>query len=143
MTDLAVRIGTLGRTQFPALTGMPTLVQHIASSANPAGIGIVGDNFKIRLPNPCLADRIRPAPTNYSSETTQLRFAVQRSEEVDLGAALGDAAHPALLLLAPLDLLGSQHARFLTASASLQTLVFARCGSISPRKIQHLTPIFP
>jgi len=29
----------------------PTLIQHIASSANPVGLGIAGNNFKIPLPN--------------------------------------------------------------------------------------------
>jgi hypothetical protein len=29
----------------------PTLIQHVASSANPPGIGIQGNNFKIPLPN--------------------------------------------------------------------------------------------
>src|SRR5882724_5228490 len=31
---------------------MPTLVQHITSSANPAGVGISGDNFKMPIGNP-------------------------------------------------------------------------------------------
>ncbi|HEU5433445.1 MAG TPA: hypothetical protein VFU81_17400, partial [Thermomicrobiales bacterium] len=33
----------------------PTLIQHVASSANPVGLGIPGNNFKIALPNPVLA----------------------------------------------------------------------------------------
>jgi hypothetical protein len=34
-----------------ALSATPTLVQHVSSSANPAGIGISGNNFKFTLPN--------------------------------------------------------------------------------------------
>src|SRR5579863_9681835 len=33
----------------------PTLIQHVASSANPVGLGIPGNNYKIPLPNPVLA----------------------------------------------------------------------------------------
>ncbi len=33
----------------------PTLIQHVASSANPVGLGIPGNNFNIPLPNPVLA----------------------------------------------------------------------------------------
>jgi hypothetical protein len=31
--------------------GAPTIIQHVASSANPVGLGISGNNFKIPLPN--------------------------------------------------------------------------------------------
>jgi hypothetical protein len=33
----------------------PALIQHVASSANPVGLGISGRNYKIPLPNPVLA----------------------------------------------------------------------------------------
>jgi hypothetical protein len=33
----------------------PALIQHVASSANPVGLGIAGNNFKIPLPNAILA----------------------------------------------------------------------------------------
>ena len=33
----------------------PTLIQHVASSANPIGLGIPGNDYKIPLPNPVLA----------------------------------------------------------------------------------------
>ncbi len=33
----------------------PVLIQHVTSSANPVGLGIAGNNFKIPLPNPVLA----------------------------------------------------------------------------------------
>jgi hypothetical protein len=33
----------------------PLLIQHVASSANPVGVGIPGNNYKIPLPNPVLA----------------------------------------------------------------------------------------
>jgi len=33
----------------------PVLIQHVASSANPIGLGISGNNYKIPLPNPVLA----------------------------------------------------------------------------------------
>lgn len=33
----------------------PVLIQHVASSANPVGLGISGNNFKIPLPNAVLA----------------------------------------------------------------------------------------
>jgi hypothetical protein len=33
----------------------PVLIQHVASSANPVGLGIPGSNYKIPLPNPVLA----------------------------------------------------------------------------------------
>jgi len=41
----------------PATGGVatPVLIQHVASSANPVGLGISGNNFKIPLPNPVLA----------------------------------------------------------------------------------------
>jgi hypothetical protein len=35
-------------------TGVPVLIQHVASSANPVGLGIPGNNFKIPLPNAVL-----------------------------------------------------------------------------------------
>ena len=35
--------------------GSPVLVQHVASSANPVGLGISGNHFKIPLPNPVLS----------------------------------------------------------------------------------------
>jgi hypothetical protein len=35
--------------------GLPVLIQHVASSANPVGVGIPGSNYKIPLPNPVLA----------------------------------------------------------------------------------------
>jgi hypothetical protein len=34
---------------------LPVLIQHVASSANPVGVGISGNNYKIPLPNPVLA----------------------------------------------------------------------------------------
>jgi len=36
-------------------SGQPVLVQHVTSSANPVGLGISGNNYKIPLPNPVLA----------------------------------------------------------------------------------------
>jgi len=39
----------------PASGTAPTLIQHVASSANPVGLGIPGNNYKIPLPNPVLA----------------------------------------------------------------------------------------
>jgi hypothetical protein len=36
-------------------TPSPVLVQHVASSANPVGVGISGNNYKIPLPNAVLA----------------------------------------------------------------------------------------
>ncbi len=36
-------------------SGSPVLIQHVASSANPVGLGNPGNNFKIPLPNPVLA----------------------------------------------------------------------------------------
>ncbi len=36
-------------------TPSPTLVQHVASSANPLGLGVPGNNFNIPLPNTVLA----------------------------------------------------------------------------------------
>ena len=38
-------------TSVSATAGTPTLIQHVASSANPVGVGISGNNFKIPLPN--------------------------------------------------------------------------------------------
>jgi hypothetical protein len=38
-----------------ATGGLPVLIQHVASSANPVGVGIPGSNYKIPLPNPVLA----------------------------------------------------------------------------------------
>lgn len=38
-------------TTRPVAAGAPTLIQHVASSANPIGLGISGNNFKIPLPN--------------------------------------------------------------------------------------------
>ena len=38
----------------PAGAG-PVLIQHVASSANPIGVGIPGNQYKIPLPNPVLA----------------------------------------------------------------------------------------
>jgi hypothetical protein len=35
-----------------AQPGTPTLVQHLASSSNPRGIGISGNNYRFFLPNP-------------------------------------------------------------------------------------------
>jgi hypothetical protein len=35
--------------------GSPVLIQHVASSANPVGLGIPGNNFKIPLPNAVLS----------------------------------------------------------------------------------------
>ncbi|PWU18888.1 MAG: hypothetical protein C5B49_06500 [Bdellovibrio sp.] len=44
---------TAVQVSTPALTpGAPTLIQHVASSTNPIGLGIPGNNFKIPLPNP-------------------------------------------------------------------------------------------
>jgi hypothetical protein len=36
-------------------TGSPVLIQHVASSTNPVGLGIPGNNFKIPLPNSVLS----------------------------------------------------------------------------------------
>ena len=40
-----------GGSTSTAQVSTPTLVQHIASSTNPVGIGISGNNFKFQLPN--------------------------------------------------------------------------------------------
>lgn len=42
--------GGLTTDQAPS-TPVPTLVQHVASSANPVGLGITGNAFKLPLPN--------------------------------------------------------------------------------------------
>jgi hypothetical protein len=48
--------GTAASCQAPVGgTPSPVLVQHVASSANPVGVGIPGNNYKIPLPNPVLA----------------------------------------------------------------------------------------
>jgi hypothetical protein len=39
----------------PAEAALPVLIQHVASSANPIGVGISGNQYKIPLPNPVLA----------------------------------------------------------------------------------------
>lgn len=38
-----------------SVDSQPALIQHVASSANPVGLGISGHNYKIPLPNPILA----------------------------------------------------------------------------------------
>ena len=47
---LAAAVIALG-SSVSATAGTPTLIQHVASSANPVGVGISGNNFKIPLPN--------------------------------------------------------------------------------------------
>ena len=47
---LAAAVIALG-SSVSATAGTPTLIQHVASSANPIGVGIEGNNFKIPLPN--------------------------------------------------------------------------------------------
>jgi hypothetical protein len=42
-------------TAAPRTKATPTLVQHVASSVNPLGIGIPGNDFKFTLPNAVLA----------------------------------------------------------------------------------------
>jgi IPT/TIG domain len=56
--DVIVTVGGLASngqnftvTAAPPGTATPTLVQHVASSANPVGLGISGNAFKIPLPN--------------------------------------------------------------------------------------------
>lgn len=44
-----------GTTGSSGGSGSPTLIQHVASSANPVGLGVPGNNFKIPLPNPVLS----------------------------------------------------------------------------------------
>ena len=52
---LALLFAGLGPWPFGApkahATNTPTLIQHVASSANPVGVGISGNAFKIPLPN--------------------------------------------------------------------------------------------
>ena len=51
-TDKLASTGSAGSTGSTGSTGAaPILIQHVASSANPVGIGIPGNNYKIPLPN--------------------------------------------------------------------------------------------
>jgi hypothetical protein len=60
---VATETGVTGSpfTQAETITGtatssiLPVLIQHVASSANPVGLGIPGNNFNIPLPNAVLA----------------------------------------------------------------------------------------
>lgn len=47
--------GTTAMCQALAGGLLPVLVQHVASTANPVGLGIPGNNYNIPLPNPVLA----------------------------------------------------------------------------------------
>ncbi|HUB12752.1 MAG TPA: hypothetical protein VMB34_12405 [Acetobacteraceae bacterium] len=39
-----------------SVSSQPVLIQHVTSSANPVGLGISGNNYKIPMPNPVLAN---------------------------------------------------------------------------------------
>jgi len=55
------------------LPELPVLIQHVASSANPVGVGIAGNNYKIPLPNPVLAgDALVLAITYPHGETIRI-----------------------------------------------------------------------
>jgi hypothetical protein len=58
-SDTLASTGSTGTTGATGSTGssgpVPALIQHVASSANPVGLGISGNNYKIPLPNPVLA----------------------------------------------------------------------------------------
>src|SRR5262249_49913630 len=50
--NASAQSNTSSATTLATSPGVPTLIQHVASSTNPVGIGIAGNNFKIPLPNP-------------------------------------------------------------------------------------------
>jgi hypothetical protein len=55
-SDKLTSTGSSGATGASGSTDpVPILIQHIASSANPVGLGIAGNNYKIPLPNSVLA----------------------------------------------------------------------------------------
>ena len=49
--NVSAQSSAASATTLAPSTGTPTLIQHVASSANPVGVGISGNNFKIPLPN--------------------------------------------------------------------------------------------
>ena len=52
-------------------TATPALVQHIASSSNPRGIGISGNNFRFYLPNPVRQGNCLILGLSYPSSTSR------------------------------------------------------------------------
>jgi hypothetical protein len=65
-------IGGCGHAHAATLapTASPTLVQHVASSTNPLGIGISGNNFKFTLPNNVLAGNCLILGISYANSGT-------------------------------------------------------------------------
>jgi hypothetical protein len=49
------KLASTGSSGSTGADPTPILIQHVASSANPVGLGIPGNNYKIPLPNPVLA----------------------------------------------------------------------------------------
>jgi len=54
-SDKLASTGSSGTTGSSGSGSAPSLIQHVASSANPVGLGIPGNNYKIPLPNSVLA----------------------------------------------------------------------------------------
>jgi hypothetical protein len=73
--------GTTASCEALAAGGVrPVLIQHVTSSANPIGVGIPGNNYKIPLPNPVLAgDALVLAITYPHGETSTVSDTLKRT----------------------------------------------------------------
>ena len=60
-------VSTGGQSTGGSLSTGPSLIQHVASSSNPIGVGLPGNNFKIPLPNAVGAGNCLVLGTTYPS----------------------------------------------------------------------------